>query len=237
MKYIINGGLSTKTIPSYSKDAILLALNESRIDGVLLNLYVTRDNKIVVFDCATVDNEKEKLQDLTLEHLRRRNFQAGVRKHSIVELSELLKLFKDTNKLLLLNIEATVCSERMIDNLLEETAKYPNTNIYIQAEDKEVLCYLQEKAKRQRIGLSISEKAQNMWQEIADFYAAGDPKNNLKNMDSKMGENKRIMIAKINTLEEFQQATEDLGISSNKVYWLIKDTSLLTKVLLEQLKN
>lgn len=47
MKQVINGGISTTTVPYYTKDALLLAMQDEKLAGVSLNIYHTKDQKLV----------------------------------------------------------------------------------------------------------------------------------------------------------------------------------------------
>ena len=104
MKFITNGGLCSKNVPSNSKDAIVLALNTNYIDGIAIDIHLTQDNHVVLCQKATIDNisnSKGAIKDLNLDKLKHINFGNKVKRQDISTLQEILPLFKNSTKILI----------------------------------------------------------------------------------------------------------------------------------------
>ncbi len=234
MKYIIEGGISTRNVPKNTKDAILLAIHSDFLSGVSLNLYPTKDNKIVTFATPTVDNGKEKISDLTHQHLQRRNFGNRVSRHSILELSEILKLFENasTKEILMFNLEGNNHKKLFLDNLINMTNQYPNLDIYIKTMDQTSLKYLKENAKKQRIGPIVSEKAKDLWEDNFAFYVIEESVYDRQKIKRKIEDNKRIMIQNINSIERYREIYKDLKQIDTDIYIISDTTSNIASIYL-----
>ncbi len=224
MKYIINGGISTTTIPSYTRDAILLAIQDESLAGVALNIFLTSDNEVVAYQTDTVDHGKEKISDLTLYNLQRRNFGESVRNHPILKLKEALDIFEKTSKMLILSLNIKECPISFLKKVLEITKNYPNIDIYIKTANKETINYLQNSCRRQRVGVIIEETNQEMWDEDLDFFSINEPSCNYERIKEKINANKRIMLENLNTQERFEHAYNELKDIPDNIY-VITDTS------------
>lgn len=235
MKYIINGGISTTNIPSYTRDAILLAIQDNSLAGISLNLFLTKDGEIVAYQTATVDNGKENISDLTLHHLRRRNFGERVRNHPILTLKEALEVLSKTNKMLVLNLDGDACPVTLQEELLKITDSYPNMDIYIKADKKEIIDKFNTVCRKQRVGAVINRETHDLWEEDLDFFSVINPTTNCsyQKIKEKIDSHKRIMLEEVNTVEEYENIKKDVKDLCERVFVITDSTSALASIIIE----
>ncbi len=236
MKHVINGGISTANVPSYSRDAVLLALHTNYLDGVSLNLFQTKDKKIVAYPTSTVDNGKENISDLTLYNLERRNFGERVRRHSILELSDALGLFDQGSKTVVLNVEDETDDDYKKE-LVRLTNLYPNVDIYIKSSNPDMLNYLNTSCQKERVGAVITEKNQDLWTDNFDFFSICMEKIDYEEIRAKVKAHKRVMIENVNTEEKYQEVKNNTRDISDSIYIIIDDSKELTSIALANYNN
>ena len=72
MKILVRSGTNTKNTPSDSRDSFLLAINTDYVDGIEVNLNLTKDGNIVVYNNDSImGHPKHKISDLTLDDINK----------------------------------------------------------------------------------------------------------------------------------------------------------------------
>lgn len=167
MKFIIKNGLSSKYAPINSRDSLLLSLHNKMVDGVMLNLNFTKDKEIVIYHNDNIFNKE--IKKLTLEDIKKYNLGNRVKRHQVISLKEALELFKDSNKILILNL-----SDYGSDNLLfSQYLTYlvrDYSNIYIQSSSQDMLSNLKNYQINAKLGTNFENDADGM-----QFYTISNP--------------------------------------------------------------
>lgn len=140
MYVIANGGI--KEYGTNTIESIMLAKNASFTDGVLIDVRLTLDNKLV-----TVSNDdltkttlskgmvsKTKYHDLNKVKLLNKNY-----KTYIPLLKEILDKYQ-SNKIIILNLhDAMDKNEVLVNEVIKLINNYPDYNFYLETSSKEVL--------------------------------------------------------------------------------------------------
>ena len=178
MKLIAYGGLPSKNSPISSREAYLLAINSKFISGIAVDLFYSTDKEIV----AIAD---ENLKRLTLteqellaknpEEIKRLNIGSKIKRHNLLELTEILNLFERANTadILVLDLQNTRNNSEFVDQVLKTINQYPSVMVYIKTSSDEIYSYL--KASRNmakfKLGIVIYEYNKNDLNKDVDFFS------------------------------------------------------------------
>ena len=159
MHVIANRGLKEHSQEN-TIDAILLARKASYVDGVLIDIRITLDNEIVVFQKDNLESNtlgKGKISKTNYNDIKKVKFTSKIFKNYIPTLKQILEKYK-SNKLLILNLhDALSKNELLVDKTLELLKKYPNYNYYIETSSVDILGYLIEKGNDYKYGPRLSQ--------------------------------------------------------------------------------
>ena len=147
MKVIANGGASTKNVANNTLDAIYLGLNAPYIDGFKFKLYLTKDKEIITLSDDIVElytKGLNEIDDYTLKDFLLFNVGSKVQKQQIVTLRQILYIFQNTNKYLILELANQKENNALFTDLvLNMVRSYSNSiNIYLESENVEIVEYL-----------------------------------------------------------------------------------------------
>lgn len=217
MKILVRSGTNTKNTPSDSRDSFLLAINTDYVDGIEVNLNLTKDGNIVVYNNDSImGHPKHKILDLTLDDINKYNLGTKVKKHSIVTLEELLELFKTTPKLLVLNLENHgINNEVFISKIVNIVNNYPNDNIYVKSPCKEIILNLKDKINKAHTGAVIRNNEEYFWGLDLDFYSISVQDTSLlecdNNIKKQVSQNHLIMLGDISNSTDYNKIRNYLG--------------------------
>ncbi len=227
MKFITNGGLCSKNVPSNSKDAIVLALNTNYIDGIAIDIHLTQDNHVVLCQKATIDNisnSKGAIKDLNLDKLKHINFGNKVKRQDISTLQEILPLFKNSTKILVINLneqDNTQKNKILANETINIIANFPNVNIYLKSFDLNTVIYLNNLKTKAKIGIALTQDEFNLEQYKLDFYSICSKNVSLYFVEQALSHNRLIMLENVNTID-------DLKTIQNKVKELTEEIFIIT---------
>lgn len=125
-----------------TKEAVLECLNTSYIDGIEIDVRMTKDNKIVVIHSMLIDlisNGNGFIKDKTLKELKSYTFKNN---QTVATLEEILKIMND--KLLLIEIKEESNNYRIVDVIYKLIKKYSYLNISICSFNYELLNYFKK---------------------------------------------------------------------------------------------
>ncbi|MBB4831817.1 glycerophosphoryl diester phosphodiesterase [Staphylococcus hominis] len=171
---VAHRGLSQK-YPENTLEGFKAALMQ-HIDMLEIDVHFTKDKHLVVIHDDSIDrtsNQKGKVKDFTLEELKQFDF--GI-KHGesfkntcISTFSEVLSLFKNYSKTLLIEIKKPEQYPGIEKALLEELDKFqiPSHRVIIQSFDVESVKRMSEYTKKYVLGVLISKK--QYWYKQPDF--------------------------------------------------------------------
>ena len=174
MYFIAEGGIATKNTLVNTKGAVSLSLNVSYIDGISLNVAYTKDEVFVIADRNSLmftTQGSGYLQYNTYNDLLHYNVGTKVLNARVVTLKEVLEVYKETNKLLVLNLDYQ--GDRTAQytyQLLDLISEYPNVNIYLKSFNEEILNILKSSNTKARIGIIINDDNIDRLDENFDFY-------------------------------------------------------------------
>ena len=208
MKVIANGGASTKNVANNTLDAIYLGLNAPYIDGFKFKLYLTKDKEIITLSDDIVElytKGLNEIDDYTLKDFLLFNVGSKVQKQQIVTLRQILYIFQNTNKYLILELADQKENNALFTDLvLNMLRSYSNSiNIYLESENVEIVEYLKSTDNSYPIGIRVTEESTDNWYIDVDFYDINTTLLDDFNIRDKVKENKLIMIDEVNRMEVF----------------------------------
>ena len=240
MKVIANGGASTKNVANNTLDAIYLGLNAPYIDGFKFKLYLTKDKEIITLSDDIVELYTKGLNEIdnyTLKDFLLFNVGSKVQKQQIVTLRQILYIFQNTNKYLILELADQKENNALFTDLvLNMIRSYSNSiNIYLESENKEIVEYLKSTDNSYPIGIRVTEESTDNWYVDVDFYDINTTLLDDFNIRDKVKENKLIMIDQVNRMEVFDLIYAEYQDIFNFIYIITNQIANINSS--EQMQN
>ena len=240
MKVIANGGASTKNVANNTLDAIYLGLNAPYIDGFKFKLYLTKDKEIITLSDDIVElytKGLNEIDDYTLKDFLLFNVGSKVQKQQIVTLRQILYIFQNTNKYLILELANQKENNALFTDLvLNMVRSYSNSiNIYLESENNEIVEYLKSTDNSYPIGIRITEESTDNWYIDVDFYDINTTLLDDFNIRDKVKENKLIMIDQVNRMEVFDLIYAEYQDIFNFIYIITNQIANINSS--EQIQN
>ena len=240
MKVIANGGASTKNVANNTLDAIYLGLNAPYIDGFKFKLYLTKDKEIITLSDDIVElytKGLNEIDDYTLKDFLLFNVGSKVQKQQIVTLRQILYIFQNTNKYLILELADQKENNALFTDLvLNMIRSYSNSiNIYLESENKEIVEYLKSTDNSYPIGIRVTEESTDNWYIDVDFYDINTTLLDDFNIRDKVKENKLIMIDQVNRMEVFDLIYAEYQDIFNYIYIITSQIANINSS--EQIQN
>ena len=240
MKVIANGGASTKNVANNTLDAIYLGLNAPYIDGFKFKLYLTKDKEIITLSDDIVElytKGLNEIDDYTLKDFLLFNVGSKVQKQQIVTLRQILYIFQNTNKYLILELADQKENNALFTDLvLNMIRSYSNSiNIYLESENNEIVEYLKSTDNSYPIGIRVTEESTDNWYVDVDFYDINTTLLDDFNIRDKVKENKLIMIDQVNRMEVFDLIYAEYQDIFNFIYIITNQIANINSS--EQIQN
>lgn len=240
MKVIANGGASTKNVANNTLDAIYLGLNAPYIDGFKFKLYLTKDKEIITLSDDIVElytKGLNEIDDYTLKDFLLFNVGSKVQKQQIVTLRQILYIFQNTNKYLILELADQKENNALFTDLvLNMVRSYSNSiNIYLESENVEIVEYLKSTDNSYPIGIRVTEESTDNWYIDVDFYDINTTLLDDFNIRDKVKENKLIMIDEVNRIEVFDLIYAEYQDIFNYIYIITNQIANINSS--EQIQN
>ena len=240
MKVIANGGASTKNVANNTLDAIYLGLNAPYIDGFKFKLYLTKDKEIITLSDDIVElytKGLNEIDDYTLKEFLLFNVGSNVQKQQIVTLKQILYVFQNTNKYLILELADQKENNALFTDLvLNMVRSYSNSiNIYLESENVEIVEYLKSTDNSYPIGIRVTENSRDNWYVDVDFYDINTTLLDDFNIRDKVKENKLIMIDQVNRMEVFDLIYAEYQDIFNYIYIITNQIANINSS--EQIQN
>ena len=240
MKVIANGGASTKNVANNTLDAIYLGLNAPYIDGFKFKLYLTKDKEIITLSDDIVElytKGLNEIDDYTLKDFLLFNVGSKVQKQQIVTLRQILYIFQNTNKYLILELADQKENNALFTDLvLNMIRSYSNSiNIYLESENVEIVEYLKSTDNSYPIGIRVTEESTDNWYIDVDFYDINTTLLDDFNIRDKVKENKLIMIDQVNRMEVFDLIYAEYQDIFNFIYIITNQIANINSS--EQMQN
>ena len=240
MKVIANGGASTKNVANNTLDAIYLGLNAPYIDGFKFKLYLTKDKEIITLSDDIVElytKGLNEIDDYTLKDFLLFNVGSKVQKQQIVTLRQILYVFQNRGKYLILELADQKENNALFTDLvLNMIRSYSNSiNIYLESENKEIVEYLKSTDNSYPIGIRVTEESTDNWYIDVDFYDINTTLLDDFNIRDKVKENKLIMIDQVNRMEVFDLIYAEYQDIFNYIYIITSQIANINSS--EQIQN
>lgn len=240
MKVIANGGASTKNVANNTLDAIYLGLNAPYIDGFKFKLYLTKDKEIITLSDDIVElytKGLNEIDDYTLKDFLLFNVGSKVQKQQIVTLRQILYIFQNTNKYLILELANQNENNALFTDLVLNMIRgYSNSiNIYLESENVEIVEYLKSTDNSYPIGIRVTEESTDNWYIDVDFYDINTTLLDDFNIRDKVKENKLIMIDQVNRMEVFDLIYAEYQDIFNYIYIITNQIANINSS--EQIQN
>lgn len=139
MYLIANGGLSSCNIPD-TMDAILLTKNINYLDGVKLDIRMSKDGVLVLScfdDLSKMTYSKQKISNENYDYIKKVKYPSHIFKYYIPTLDEILKRYNN-EKIILLELYNTNNNDLYFQKIIKQIAKYPY-KYYFLTEDEKLL--------------------------------------------------------------------------------------------------
>ncbi|MBQ7104451.1 MAG: hypothetical protein IJN90_01195 [Bacilli bacterium] len=234
MYLIADGGITTKNTLANTKGAISLSLNTSYISGISLNVAYTKDDVFIIVDrealmfttkgAGYIDNN-------TYNDLLHFNIGTKVLNARVVTLKEVLDIYNNSNKMLILNLDYQgEKTSKYTYQLLSLISNYPNINIYLKSFNQEILSILKNSNTKARIGIIINDNNLKEIDNEYDFYVINSFLVNKDLITRIVNNNKLIMTELIDTSGELINYYYRYGnYILNNLYIISDNTSSLNK--------
>lgn len=234
MNFIAQGGITSKNVPSSSKDAFLLALHTNYIQGIAVNVHLSKDDKVVI--CKQnflnhISNGHGRIKNHTLEHLKRINFGNKIKRQDIATLEEILALFQNSTKLLIIHLTDEKNPERnkrLMDEMVSCIKKYPNINLYIKSKNLDMILYLNKLNIKAKIGLCLSQENLSNVSSTLDFYSIQATNVSTSFINKALQNHQFILLENITSKEqlstihnELEPMTENIFIITEQIFPLV----------------
>ena len=201
MKTIIEGGLSSKNSPIYTVDSFMLANANQNIDGIHVDIYLTKDNEIVLINQQTLKSlgvNEQYINDNTLSKIKKLNIGTRVKQNQVVSIEALLKIF--TNKYIIVTLKENQDTSKnylLVTVLLEYVNKYPNIKWYLTTSSTNILNLILSHNTEAKIGKIVNSRQDSDYS--LDFFSTDI--NNINSLKNKP--DSTIILCDIDTKEKY----------------------------------
>lgn len=173
MKFIAHRGLQSQNTYENTYESVLLGMNDENIDGIEVDIRLTKDNEIIVFHDMEIDrvcNGSGLVKDMTLEEIRNYKLGNNIINNKLITLEELLQNHNH-NKILIIEFK----DEDIRNNIFVEKAllilnRYSSNNIYLQSFSKEIVELLKNYSPYKTLML-VGKNNKDDINVIADGYS------------------------------------------------------------------
>lgn len=241
MYLIAEGGIATKNTLVNTKGAVSLSLNVGYIEGISLNVAYTKDEVFVIADRESLmftTQGSGYLQDNTYNDLLHFNVGTKVLNARVVTLNEVLEVYSNTDKMLVLNLDYQGDrTNQYTYQLLDLISNYPNINIYLKSFNEEIINILKSSNTKARIGIIINDDNLERLEEEFDFYVINSYLVDGDMIIQKINNNRDVMTELINSSSDLINYYYRYGsYILNNLYVISDNTALLNKEI-ELLSN
>lgn len=228
MNLIAHRGLHSKNTKENTLEAIELGNKHVDIDGVEIDVRLSKDNKVVVIHDEYIDvvsNGRGRTNEMSLERLKRFNYGTVVKPSTINSLSEVLDKISPQTLLIIELKDEREKNDILASKVIEIVNNYPLLNIWLKSFSLDIVNYLKRYSNRP-VGILINEFNKDLLNLDFDFYSISQHVITNDIVNNKLEDRKAVMVWTINTKKQFQDLKEKLKSNINKVY-IISDNPLM----------
>lgn len=228
MNLIAHRGLHSKNTKENTLEAIELGNKHVDIDGVEIDVRLSKDNKVVVIHNEYIDvvsNGRGRTNEMSLERLKRFNYGTVVKPSTINSLSEVLDKISPQTLLIIELKDEREKNDILASKVIEIVNNYPLLNIWLKSFSLDIVNYLKRYSNRP-VGILINEFNKDLLNLDFDFYSISQHVITNDIVNNKLEDRKAVMVWTINTKKQFEDLKEKLKSNINKVY-VISDNPLI----------
>lgn len=159
MKWIAHRGNGVTKYPENSSEALMRALSHPLIDGVELDVRLTKDHEVIIFHDATLERMSNGIgfvRDKAWEELKQLTLISGKYHTKISKLSDFLK-HVHTSKIILIELkEETGDYKILADKVCRILERYSNLNLYLVSFRVDLMKYIEKKYPKYRVGVFVN---------------------------------------------------------------------------------
>lgn len=164
-----------------------------------------------------------------LEDIKKLNSGTKIKKNNLLTLEELLNLYNNSNKFIVINL-CLDYNQKTLNNFLNEINKYNYNNLYLELPSDVITDYTDLNFK---IGVCIKNKYD--WDKKADFYEINYSENlDIDIIEKKLMNNSDIFINNINNKDDLVNLYHQLPFLADKIYIITKYPNLINKLVQEK---
>lgn len=241
MYLIADGGISTKNTLVNTKGAISLSLNTNYISGISLNVSYTKDEVFIITDRDSLmftTKGSGYIENNTYNDLLHFNIGTKILNARVVTLNEVLEIYNNSNKMLILNLDYQGNrTEQYTYQLLALISNYPNINIYLKSFDEKIISILKKSNTKAKIGIIISNDNLEEINNNYDFYVFNSYLINKDIIISIINSNRLVMTELINNSSDLINYYYRYGSYVMNNLYIISDNSMILNKEIKLLKN
>lgn len=204
LKFIVKDGVTSRNTPASSKKALELTIHTLHVDGVETNVYLTKDDCLIIYPEERIYGIPIIEQNFT--DLRGYNLGSRVKHHFLIPLQEALDVFKNSKKEFVLQLSDHGNKNRQyVEKIIFLISQYPKINIYLKSDSEEIITLLSNSKIQHQVGAIIDSFDSKLCHFPLDFYSL-----NIENMDTnqaleQLANGKVLMTEQVNTVEQVRQ--------------------------------
>ena len=225
MEIIAHRGNNNHEFRENTLEAVIDSINKDYIDGVEIDIRLTKDKKLVVIHDYLINEVSDGIgavKDMTLKQLYEYNFGTEEHPARITTLEEILKNVTNGKKIMIEIKEESSNFIPIVEELIRVLKRYPNRNVAIISFNYSICRYLKKNFKY-KVGLLIGIKMNtNKFYNNFNFNSI-----NYRHIRRIIFRFKKNYVWTINTEKQFNKIKKrviryNIGIVTDKAY-LVKD--------------
>ncbi len=220
MKFIAHRGNDNHEYKENTKEALLWCLKQDYIDGVELDIRLTKDKEFIIYHNTSIVElglNRMFIANESLEKLQGINFGTVENPYYLSSLNEFLREVK-SNKIILLDVKKEIGNiEEEIKKLQDMCITYSNLNIYLCSFCSEIV-KLSTNMCKFPVGLLISDFI-NKNKNYSDFSYLSVSKGAFKDISSP----KKKMVWTVNKKSDLKSSYQDMYIITDNAYKLVSE--------------
>lgn len=156
---IVHRALNNEKYKENTKEAIIDAFENKNIEGIEIDIRLTKDKKLVIIHDSTINrtsNGNGFVKNMTLKQLKKFNFGTKNNPSKIITLKEVLELLPN-DKILLIELKCTENELEYINIFYPVIKNYINKNIYVMSFNEKIIEKLKGLHPEIKCGLLMSK--------------------------------------------------------------------------------
>ena len=190
MYLIANGGISD--YPKNTKESVLLSKFDDSIDGVLIDVRLTFDNKLVLYENDLIVNNQY-ISRMNYEDIKKIDFNQGIKNYYIPLLEDIL-LYYDKDILIIKLHHNYDQNDKLINELKKVLNKYYVKRLIIVVDNDNLYDYLKLYTYYDIYNLNSSDNFINIDIKLKNYNGNLINNSSMGNFNNLIGDNKDVFV-------------------------------------------